>query len=118
MELEKIVKIAKLAHQVNKAYCEAIGDNSQVTWDEAPHWQKESAINGVKYHIENPNITPKMSHENWCKEKEKDGWTYGDVKDPIKKEHPCMKPYSELPKEQKIKDYLFKTICDFFNENF
>lgn len=109
----KLEQIAKLAHEVNRAYCKSIGDNSQPTWENAPKWQKESAINGVKYHLENPNISPEMSHENWLREKEKTGWKYGDVKDPIKKEHPCIVEYSKLPKEQKAKDYMFKAICDF-----
>jgi hypothetical protein len=29
------------------------------------------------------------------------------VKDAEKKEHPCFRPYDELPAEQKIKDALF-----------
>ena len=40
--------IAKVAHEINLAYCESIGDNSQPTWELAPDWQKSSAINGVQ----------------------------------------------------------------------
>ena len=28
---------------------------------------------------------------------EADGWKYGPVKDPEKKEHPCFVPYDDLP---------------------
>lgn len=38
----KLVKIAQVAHEINKAYCEAIGDNSQVSWENAPERQKDS----------------------------------------------------------------------------
>ena len=31
-----VEEIARVCHNVNKAYCEAIGDDSQVTWEEAP----------------------------------------------------------------------------------
>lgn len=103
--------IAKLAHEVNRAYCAAIGDMSQYSWDDAPQWQKESAINGVKFHAENPNSKPEDSHINWMKEKIEQGWTYGPVKDPENKKHPCILDYSLLPENQKAKDYIFHAIC-------
>jgi len=106
-------QVAKVCHNVNRAFCRTIGDNSQSTWKEAPEWQKESAINGVDYHMSN-DVTPEKSHENWMKEKEENGWVYGEVKDPNKKEHPCMVPYEELPAEQRTKDHLFKSVVDSF----
>ena len=107
-----IVTTAKLCHEVNRAYCTAMGDDSQLPWEEAPEWQRQSAMNGVAYHFSNENSTPEDSHNSWLKEKEADGWKYGPVKDVEKKEHPCFVPYAELPKEQKAKDYIFKAICD------
>ena len=109
--------VAKLCHEVNKAYCESIGDNSQKCWADTPAWQVESAIKGVKFHFENEKTTPADSHNSWLKEKEETGWKYGKVKDVEKKEHPCFLPYEELPQEQKSKDYIFKAICDFFKES-
>jgi hypothetical protein len=102
-----IEQVAKMCHEVNKAYCEAIGDHSQVSWNEAPEWQQGSAINGVIFHLNNPDAKPEDSHNNWWKEKIADGWKYGPVKDAEKKEHPCMVPYNELPLEIRVKDYLF-----------
>ena len=99
-----------LCHNANRAYCEAIGDDSQVLWGQAPQWQKDSAIAGVRYHLDNPQSTPSDSHASWFAEKEKDGWSYGPVKDVDKKEHPCFVPYDELPVEQKAKDYIFTSI--------
>jgi len=105
-----IEQIAQVAHEINKAFCQSVGDDSQPDWEFAPDWQKISEISGVKFHIENPDAKPSSSHENWLKDKEADGWKYGPVKDPIKKEHPCFVPYDELPIEQKSKDYLFKQV--------
>ena len=99
--------IARMAHQVNKAYCEAIGDSSQPEWLRAPQWQRDSAMNGVKYHLGNPGASPADSHNNWLAEKIKDGWVYGAEKDPTNKLHPCIRPYDELPIEQRVKDHLF-----------
>lgn len=108
-----VERIANLCHNVNKAYCESIGDMSQPAWEDAPEWQKSSAINGVKFHIEN-DVTPEMSHENWLKQKLEEGWVYGKVKDPAAKTHPCIMRYDELPKYQRAKDKLFKAVCDSF----
>lgn len=105
-----IEQIAKVAHELNKAYCESIGDNSQPTWEDAPEWQKSSAVNGVKFHLENPTAGPSASHDSWLKQKEEEGWKYGEVKDPEKKEHPCFVPYEKLPTEQKAKDYIFRQV--------
>lgn len=103
-----IQQIAQVSHEVNAAYCRAIGDNSQTSWEIAPEWQRESAINGVKFHLENPDASPSASHESWLKEKTLAGWKYGPVKNPETKKHPCFVPYDQLPVEQKAKDYLFK----------
>ena len=105
-----IQDIAQVAHEINKAYCQSIGDHSQPTWEDAPQWQKESAVNGVKFHISNPDATPEASHESWMKQKTEEGWKYGPVKNPETKEHPCYVPYAELPTEQKSKDYLFRQV--------
>ena len=105
-----VEQIAQVCHEVNKAYCEALGDNSQPTWKDAPDWQKGSAIEGVNFHIMNPNAGPDSSHINWMDQKTKEGWRYGPVKDADKKEHPCYIPYDQLPKEQQAKDYLFRQV--------
>lgn len=105
-----IPEIAKVCHEVNRAYCQALGDNSQPSWSEAPTWQIESACKGVKFHLDNSNALPSHSHDCWLEERRATGWTYGPVKDPDKKQHPCFVPYSELSKEQQAKDYIFKAV--------
>jgi len=106
--------IAKVCHNVNKAFCESIGDFSQPSWEEAPDWQKESAMSGVDFHFGNPNTTPADSHNNWMADKVKDGWKYGPVKNSETKEHPCMVLYEDLPKEQQTKDHLFIAVVRSF----
>jgi hypothetical protein len=96
-----------VCHEANRAYCYALGDTSQEEWASAPEWQRESAINGVQFHLDNPLANPIDSHWNWMREKIADGWIYGPVKDAEKKEHPCLVNYHELPLEQRRKDALF-----------
>lgn len=106
----KIHEIAEICHNVNMFYCRSINDFSQVPWEEAPEWQKQSAIDGVKYMMNNRDSSPENLHKNWLKEKEIGGWTYGPVKNSLKKQHPCFLPYEDLPDTQKIKDSLFRAI--------
>lgn len=101
----KIEACARAAHEMNRAYCIAIGDTSQPSWDDAPEWQRSSAIKGVRGALD--GNTSEQSHEGWLKEKAETGWKYGPVKDPEKKEHPCFVSYAELPPEQRNKDSLF-----------
>lgn len=105
-----IIAAAIVCHEVNGAYCLALGDTSQVPWADAPQWQRESAVKGVQFIIDNPDAPPSASHESWLAEKEKDGWTYGEVKNPQAKTHPCFVPYDQLPVEQRAKDYIFGAI--------
>lgn len=100
--------IAQVCHEINRAYCQSLGDNSQPEWKDAPEWQKSSAINGVQFHLDNPTSPPSASHDSWLKQKKAEGWKYGVVKDPEKKEHPCFVPYEELPPSQQAKDFIFR----------
>lgn len=102
--------IAHICHAANAELCWSQGDTSQPMWEDAPDWQKQSALNGVKFNLDNPDAPASASHDNWLAEKERDGWKYGSVKDPDKKEHPCYVPYEQLPPEQQAKDHLFKAI--------
>ena len=110
--------IARICHEANKVYCESIGDTSQTHWEDAPLWQKESAIAGVELFVnstnKNNNSVFEESHDGWLEMKLRDGWTYGEVKNPDLKQHPCMLPYKSLPPEQKLKDRIFISICKAF----
>lgn len=107
---EKIEHIARVCHEVNKAYCEALGDLSQSSWEAAPTWQRESAKLGVELHLTG-DVGPQISHINWMKHKEEEeGWVWGPKKDNILKQHPCMVPFAMLPIEQQAKDFIFRAI--------
>lgn len=101
--------IASVCHEVNRAYCQALGDNSQPSWADAPDWQKRSALMGVDLHLFN-DVGPEASHESWMAQKLAEGWVYGEIKSPALKTHPCIKPFSELSKEQQAKDFIFRAV--------
>lgn len=105
-----VEQIARVCHEVNRAYCEALGDTSQKPWDDAPQWQRESAIKGVEFHVRYPSASASASHDSWWDQKKADGWVFGLVKDETTKTHPCCVPFGSLPVEQQAKDYLFRSI--------
>lgn len=105
-----VERIARTCHEANRALCIAFGDFSQVPWDEAPDWQRKSAIDGVMFRLENPDATPEDMHLSWMNAKALDGWSYGPVKDAEAKTHPSFRPYGELGPEQQAKDHVFGAI--------
>lgn len=104
---ESIAKLASIVHEANKAYCAAMNDPSQKDWDDASDGIQQSAIDGVKAIIANPNMTAADIHDNWMKFKAKNGWTYGTTKDEAQKTHPQMVEYDQLSPYEQFKDRLF-----------
>jgi hypothetical protein len=105
-----ILAIAIACHEANRRYCDDIGEEGQVMWDDAPEWQRKSAIKGVTGHLLGDIATPEQSHESWLKEKQDTGRVYGEVKDPVKKTHPSMVAYGDLPPAERKKDSIFSDV--------
>ena len=43
-------------------------------------------------------------HQTWMKQRLEDGWRYGTERNDIKKTHPCLVPYDQLPESEKLYD--------------
>jgi 1,4-alpha-glucan branching enzyme len=82
----KLGLIAAIAYSINVAYCASMGDE-QLSWNDAPEGIKKGIEAGVEFHLNNPNTTPEQSHEEWLKDKEQNGWVYGETKDLANKTH-------------------------------
>lgn len=109
MQLE-VHQIARVVHEANRAYCTAIGDSSQESWERAAEWQRTSAVDGVRSMLNGQATSPEEQHQAWCDTKLRDGWQFGPRKDAEAKTHPCLVPYNELPPEQRMKDHLFRAV--------
>lgn len=105
-----IENIARVCHEVNRAICEAAGDHTQRPWDRAEQWQRDSAVKGVNFAMQNPDAPASAQHEAWMADKLADGWRHGPAKDAAAKVHPCLVPYDELPFEQRVKDHVFRAV--------
>jgi len=112
MESLKTMYIAKACHEANRIWCQANDDDRQKNWQDAEQWQRDSAIKGVQFRIDNPDAGHDAQHNSWMKEKVDDGWVYGEVKDAEAKTHPCIVTFEELPGFQRKKDALFCAIVD------
>jgi hypothetical protein len=110
LSTQSLANIARVCHQANKAFCENNNDYSQLDWEECPEWQRDSALIGVQFTINNPDAKASAQHDSWSAEKIKEGWKYGLVKDAIKKEHPCLVEFEQLSLFQQQKDILFQNI--------
>jgi len=101
--MNKVEFIARIRHLAWCAYQMGVGQafNPKINND-----QLESLKDGIKFQLENPNCTPEENHNNWMKMKKKQGWIYGETKNFIKKTHPDLVPYDELPEVERIKDEM------------
>ena len=43
-------------------------------------------------------------HDIWADQRLKDGWRCGPARDDAKKEHPCLRPFQELPESEQEYD--------------
>lgn len=43
-------------------------------------------------------------HDVWAESRIKEGWRYGVERDDVRKTHPCLVPYGELPESEKEYD--------------
>lgn len=107
-----IEQIARVAHEANRAL-QAIqalpGLPVSAAWEDSPEEHRLSVVDGVFRTV--GGATPEELHENWCTFKRARGWVHGQVKDEAGRTHPCLVPYSQLPRSQRLKDDLFAAIA-------
>lgn len=103
--------VARICVNINKEYCLALNDKSKKDWNHLDEEKKREIKKAINEHLIK-NIDPESSHNLWMSEKTKQGWVYGVEINEGERTHPCIVHWSELPKEQKAKDYLFCTIIN------
>jgi ryanodine receptor 2 len=65
-------------------------DTSAVTLNEDIAWLTERLAEHV--------------HDSWAQERLRLGWSYGPRQDDVKRQHPCLVPYAQLPDSEKQLD--------------
>ena len=102
--------VAQICHEMNRRFSELNNLPVRPTWDELSNFDKEFFVQAVRGLKEDPNRSPALNHDQWCKAKLAQGWTYGPHQDEDRKTHPCLVLYNDLPRNQRVKDSLFITL--------
>src|SRR5664279_876108 len=74
-----------------------------VLCQDAPAGRSAASIDPLDPRVERLG---KREHERWLRRKVKTGWRYGDPRDDARRLHPCVRPWEELPEDERAKDRL------------
>lgn len=103
---EALLLCARVCHAVTKALNDSRGE---VTLDFG--LIRTGLIHAIQDALDDPSIDGRTMHQSWMEDKLARGWVHGDDKDPVRKTHPCILPYDELPPEQRVKDDLILAVA-------
>ena len=103
--MDKIEFIAGVRHACWVSYQIAAGQPHNIEMNDD---QRASLYDGIRFQLDNPDITSEENHENWMKMKIAQGWKYGTTKDFDEKTHPDLVPFDDLPDIEKLKDVADK----------
>lgn len=105
-----MVRMAMLCHESNRVLQKLFKEEVSKPWDESTDEDRLSTFEGVEKALFGK--TSEELHESWRINKERRGWTFGEVKDSIAKTHPCMVDYKDLSDQDKAKDEMFYTVIN------
>ena len=106
---EAMVRAARVAHEVHRAYCRGLGDATVPPWDETPPAARAGKVDGVGLVLAGAGA--ETCHARWVEAMQGQGWTYAGVKDLAFKTHPNLVPWAALPEEERVKDRLFVVVA-------
>lgn len=110
---EFLSELCLKVHNVNNQI-KLFNQENIVEYDKKLH--EDSTLNSIKAVLKDPDITPKEQHTIWKLNKIKNGYVYGEIKDDIKKTHPCLVDYEQLPQLERLKDLAFREAVRHFVE--
>jgi hypothetical protein len=107
---DAVWKIARVMHESVRAWQKANGEPGAPPWSRAPQWMKDASREAVLWRIANPKAPASAQHDQWVAQKIEAGWKHGKVKSGVKKTHPMLVPYSQLPETERRKDALVAAV--------
>lgn len=54
----RIARIARVAHEAERAYCESLGDSSRLPWEKTSETDRRRVMGDVRRFLLDPNVTP------------------------------------------------------------
>jgi hypothetical protein len=109
---EALWKIARVMHESVRAWQKANGQPSSPSWSRAPKWMRDASREAVLWRLDNPAAPASAQHDQWAAEKKAAGWKFGKTKNGVKKTHPMLVPYSDLPEVERRKDAMVGALID------
>lgn len=100
-----VTDLARIAHEANRGVQAALSEPVSAPWDDLDTEYQESVKHGVR--VVQEGNGPEELHRQWVMVKEALGWTYGEIKDDVKKTHPNLVDWEDLSTLQRAKDQLF-----------
>lgn len=112
LDADATLRIARVVHEAVRAFQAAHDQAPAPTWSRAPKWMKAATAEAIAFRLANPGAGPSAQHDQWMAEKIAAGWKRGKEKDGVKKTHPLIVPYSDLPLVERQKDALVAAVID------
>lgn len=107
------VTVAIVCHAALRLYHASIGGNPGPAWSGLPGIGQASLIDAARAVHTHDAKWPADLHERWMALRFNDGWSYHpDPEDHVKKTHPMLVPFAQLPAPQKKRYRLFFTIAN------
>jgi hypothetical protein len=107
MELN-LDEIAKICHNTHVRYCSNMNlKGMTLSWNDVQENHKNIIKDSLQKIINGEIKNPKESHNNFVKQKEKEGWVYGEDYSLEDKINPRLTDFENLSINDKVKEILF-----------
>lgn len=104
-------RIARTAHEVNRAYCQELGEDAHPEWSLIAGDEREQVRVAVRCVLDGTYVSLEDQHEAWKERRLAAGWTWGPIKDVADKKSPALVSWERLPEEQRAKCAIFRAVC-------
>lgn len=99
---------ARAAYEAVRAYRQGKHDLSMAPYDQASDEALRQALLEVRGVVSGQH--GRELHRLWSEKAAKGGWTYGEVLDEEKKEHPDLRPYEAMPELPRMRDMITERV--------
>ena len=90
--------------QSNRRFATGCGAKLDATGCKLVRASAEGSATSFRFSHDETEALARTEHERWRRDLERDGWKWGAAKDPSKKEHPLLVPWSGLSEQEHEKD--------------
>lgn len=111
LDRRTLERIARTAHEVNRAYCRQLGEEAQPEWSLITGLERQRVRDAARGVLDGTFVSIEDQHDAWVSCRREDGWQYGPKKSLADKRSPALVPYAQLPVEQRLKGAIFRAVC-------